>query len=271
MKKLSLFSALSLALLLPLSAAAQDECSAGQSVNDSVITQLVIDSCCGKTGSKQRKCLNKSAKALKRVGPVISDGVYQAVKTSIDALKANSCSSESPTLTCPDDTSTNVTEASANIEGEACGLQFKDSRIAKLKELLRRLKKARKYLGTTYFNSLKDEIKAYRKAKSCGKGGKDRDNGCSRTVDPRDGAVVGNVWKKSDHAGYVFVTHNGARSGKAIKKNGEVIENLSYTGLGNADGKGLRHHYRMSFCPSFTFLLKLGSTCYTIDTCNRID
>ena len=272
----SLFFALIFALSLP-SAYAQTECTTDEAVSASIIYEATSAFCCAKANQrKQNKCLRKANTALKRVKGVISNGVFTSARTAINALRAASCDTAQVTPeTCTDDTSTTTAEALANVEDTACDLRFQSSRVNKLKDIRRKLQKARSYLDVDYANTLRADVKDLISSRQCGQGGEQSAASCGRTVSARDGAN-GNVYKLSDHGALpVFVTHNGARSGTAIRTNGDTITRLNYTGLGNRDPQGLRHHYRFPIsCTSLPsrFYIKLGSTCYIIDDrCGRVD
>ena len=254
------------------------ECTEGQSTSASQILAATAAKCCGKKTKKaQKKCINAGIKALKKTKTIISNEVNTSAKSLLKSLIANSCDAAGIEATCTADVSTTTDEALNNVSGSACDLEYNDQRKKKLKALRRAIVRAKGNVGTTYAHTIRDGITALLKARNCGAGGKKRSNGCKSVRNPRDGAIVGNVYKLSDIPPHrpVFITHNGARSGTAITKNGTRLDKLSYTGLGNRDVSGLRHHYRFHVsCRSLPsgFLIKLGSTCYEINTpCGRID
>lgn len=263
---------------VPGAVTAQSECTDATSVSADEIIENADSICCSRsTNRRQRRCLKKAIRTVKRADDVISEEVSNTAQTLLRELRSASCEIDEVTLPeCTDEGATTIDEASNNISEFACDKRYKDKRRKSLKRAQRLTKKARQFVGTDYYNEVKEQITSLRQSDSCGQGGEERQNSCGRVVNPRDGGNVGNVYKLGDHTGTpVFITHNGARSGRAITTTGSQIRKLRYTGLANPDPKGKRHHYRLDVsCRSLPnpYLLEIGSTCYTINNpCGRID
>ena len=256
-----------------------NECTAGESTSVSLIVAETAASCCTKNKpAKRRRCINKAVKALKRAKTIISPELNNSAKASLRDLISAQCDTSAMVIpACTADTSTTTDEALNNVSELACGLQYTDQRKSKLKAQRRFNNRAKKSTGAAFAATVKDGINALLQSEACGKGGEKRSNGCKNVKNPRDGAIVGNVYKLSDIPPHnpVFITHNGSRPGLALSKDGKTLDRLRYTGLGNGDVRGLRHHFRFNkSCRTFPkgFLIKLGSTCYEINTpCGRID
>lgn len=264
--------------LLPVAVAQAPECSAGSLVSASTIVDNAAEICCNQRPGKRRRCLRQSVVSVRGVKPVISKAVARPAIRTLQALKKSSCDFTSvEPLECTEELSSTLEEAVGSIERKSCDLRFKSERRDSLKKLRRKVRKARRYVGTDFFKLVRADVKSLIRSEDCGAGGETINHGCSRIVNPRDGAVIGNVYKLSDHSPHypVFVTHNGTRSGTAITPTGVKLDTLTYTGLANADPAGLRHHYRLNrSCNSLPagYYLKLGGTCYEIDSpCSRID
>lgn len=264
--------------LLPVAVAEASECSADSLVSASAIVDNAASICCNQRPGKRRRCLRQSVRSVRGVGPVVSRRVVRPAVQTLQALRKSSCDfSLVETLECTDALSSTIEEAVGSIERKACDLRFKSDRRDSLKKLRRKVRKARRYVGTDFFKLVRADVKNLMRSEACGAGGETINNGCTRVVNPRDGANTGNVYKLSDHSPHnpVFITHNGSRSGTAITPTGVVLDTLKYSGLANPDPAGLRHHYRFNrSCNSLPagFYIKLGGTCYEIDSpCSRID
>jgi hypothetical protein len=275
-----LCGALGVLLFVPHLASAQSECVAGESVTASSIFSAANRVCCSKRGTKQRRCLTQAVRDVNRASSIITESIANSAIAQLNELQNSSCSQEqSFDQACTADISTTTLEATAVVEENSCNKQLRSKRQSSLKRNKRVLRKARRFLSREFVRSVSRDINSLQRSKQCGRGGEEKNSGssrCSRVVNPRDGAVVGNIYKLGDHDGKpVFITHNGARSGQALTPNGGFIENLRYTGTANPDPRGNRHHYRLgSSCRSLPsgFLIKLGSTCYEINSpCSRID
>ncbi len=256
-----------------------NECTEGTSASVEQIVDNAYASCCSRTGKKKRRrCFNTGIKKLKKTKGLISKALFNQSRSTITALTKANCELESVEIpTCDEEGSMTTDEVVNELTESACNLKYQDKRESRLKKLRRAANRAQSFLGEAYVETLADNLKTLINARSCGQGGEERQNSCGRVVNPRDGATVGNVYKLSDHSPHnpVFITHNGARSGKAITSNGQVLDRMTYTGLANPDGQGARHHYRFNVgCRSLpnNFLLQIGSTCYQINSpCSRID
>lgn len=227
---------------------------------------------------KQKACFKRARNRIRVLKSVLSKDVVIPALRQIRNSQVTSCEvADVEYLQCSEEQSHTITEALDKIARSACNLQYTKDRQARLRKARRKVRQAKLYLGTEYVQEVRALIKSLLDSKMCGLGGEEKRNPCGKIVNPRDGAVTGNVYKLSDHSPHypVFVTHNGTRSGTAINTDGGYLDTLTYTGLGNADPNGLRHHYRLNrSCSSLPapYYLKLGSTCYEIDSpCSRID
>jgi hypothetical protein len=216
---------------------------------------------------------------VKSASKVLSKEWTKEVSAELKRTMVGGCSEQAERekdQACTEGEGVTVFEALARVESVACILKFQSAREDRLLELKRSLKDLKGLVGRGFTSRFKKGIRKLKRSKACGAGGEEPETGCASIVNPRDGGNVGNVYKLGDHDGLpVFITHNGARSGSVVDKNGKALDTLRYTGLANPDSQGLRHHYRMSrSCSSLPadFLIKLGGTCYQIDSpCSRID
>ena len=276
--------------ILFVSTVLAEECNEASSVNSGQIVSNISSLCCSKaTARSRKKCIGNNVKKVKGISSLISRELFKDAKVGAKKLRESGCNlAKTKGLGCKADVSATFQEILDNASNSTCALEFPDEREKALKKSRRAWTKARKLMNSSFSQAVKSEVGNLLDSDLCGDGvgnepaAEEKATGgkvtaqCGKVVDPRDGFKIGNVYKMSDHGGKpVFITHNGNRSGQAITNNGDVIESLNYTGLANADNKGLRHHYRMTkSCRSLpeNFLLRIGRTCYEInDRCGRID
>lgn len=254
------------------------ECTRRNSSSVESKATLAAENCCARNGKRrQNRCLNRARKRMRKLRTLLSPDVVNQARRAIRRVRVNSCDmSTLDTVQCTEATSTTIDEATNNASVAACDKRFQDRRRRQLKSMRRAVRRGGLFLSDNFSDQMRTQLSSLLNSRSCGAGGESRQNSCGRTVNPRDGFKIGNVYKLGDYTGTpVFITHNGARRGRAITTGGRVIEQLDYTGTANPDNKGPRHHYRLSTsCRSLPnpYLLEIGNTCYTInDPCGRID
>lgn len=253
-------------------------CGTATDMSVETVVKNVKKRCCIRaTRSRRNTCIDTAIRTIKKASSLLGSDFRNASIGALRQLKESSCTlAPEETGDCSDANLLTMAETVRNIKVAACNLKKNSARQTKLNSFISINKSVKQQFGTRYNTRLNTELKRLLKSKSCGAGGQKPKSGCGRILSARDG-VNGNVYKLSDHSPHypVFVTHNGARSGSAINSSGKRLDTLRYSGLGNPDPGGLRHHYRFNrSCRSFPkgFFIKLGNICYRVDSpCSRID
>lgn len=261
---------------------AQSPCQASQMFALSVAGEVAQT--CAPLGKKKRaRTIKKAFKGLKGIRSLLGTAGYRSVRAGLKTVSRHGCQLDALSATlanqslCSPELATMGSLLLENVVRSACTKRYQVDRENQLKRYQKRVNQARNILGSALTRSTQKAIRTLLRSKSCGQGGEERTLPCNSIRDAKDGYLTGNVYKLSDHSPHypVFVTHDGARSCRAVAPNGQVLDSLRYTGLANPDPQGLRHHYRFNrSCTSFpaSFYIECAGRCYEIGSrCSRVD
>lgn len=172
----------------------------GLMCDDAVDAKMRRICCTKKTKRLQRRCLNNFYSDLKKVRKYVGRDLMRSIRKDFTSLKEKGASIKD-TRPIANPICRSSVEVSTEVDEACCGLKYKDSRRACLKDARKGLRKVRKYVSRDFYSEAVADINGKIKSKRCGDGGIERANKC----DTWYGLGNGFLWKQGEAYGHVPV------------------------------------------------------------------
>jgi len=275
---LTLVGTLAFILIGAVTAHAQD-CGVDTTLTVQEVVDNVEASCCSASSdTRKRRCIRRATQTIRRTRRSLTQATIASIVAALDTLRTNACGTTDTVLACTEETARSLTETVDSISERCCDKNFRGARRSCLTSSRQELRRARRFIGSDQFNTIRDEIRTLTNDEQCGSGG--RRSSCDVTRASSDGQG-GYVHKPvSDSTGSIvnlLPSSDDASSCRYESASGRVVRQAFTSGRTN----GFRETWRpvgggscTSFPRNMRFSCQIGRrrVCYRIDNpCERDD